>query len=159
MDGWREGTRVGGRVIKDRERERTERGRLSKPIPWTLKPCSPPPAAPHDRQVAVAATLISHTLAFRERLSSGSLPPDMVGGSKAQCSAMYAFLFNSCRIPGTPPRDRVATYPHSSSSSWHIVVVRKRRFVRVDAGGLTHAQVKRCVMDAYRRSSAPRTYP
>ncbi len=70
-------------------------------------------------QPAVAAALVHHAVAFRRELLAGSLAPDMVG-NKPQCMAQYAYLFNSCRVPGAE-KDHYVTYEPLANT--HIVVL------------------------------------
>lgn len=120
---------------------------LAATFPSALPLLTQPHAAQEANQLGVASALVAHALAFREEVASGSLLPDMAGGTTPQCSAMYSFLFNACRIPGTPLRDKYATYPPTSANS-HVIVIRKRRFVRVDAGGLSLAELQSALAKA-----------
>jgi carnitine O-acetyltransferase len=70
-------------------------------------------------QSAVAAALVHHAISFRGELLAGTLPPDM-SGNKPQCMAQYAYLFNSCRVPGVE-KDHYVTY--EALSNRHIVVL------------------------------------
>jgi carnitine O-acetyltransferase len=70
-------------------------------------------------QSAVAAALVHHAIGFRSEFLAGTLPPDM-SGNKPQCMAQYAYLFNSCRVPGVE-KDHYVTY--DALSNRHIVVL------------------------------------
>uniref|UniRef100_A0A7S0MJU4 Choline/carnitine acyltransferase domain-containing protein n=1 Tax=Cryptomonas curvata TaxID=233186 RepID=A0A7S0MJU4_9CRYP len=70
-------------------------------------------------QSAVAAALVHHAISFRSELLAGTLPPDM-SGNKPQCMAQYAYIFNSCRVPGVE-KDHYVTYDPLSNK--HIVVL------------------------------------
>jgi carnitine O-acetyltransferase len=95
--------------------------------PLTTLPPSPPATAGGRLQCAVAAALAEAALLFHDKVTDGSLDPDVVG-TAPQCMAAYPFLFNSCRIPAVSA-DSVAV--HHVPPPGHLLIARRGRFYKV----------------------------
>ncbi|KAG0040376.1 Carnitine O-acetyltransferase mitochondrial [Gryganskiella cystojenkinii] len=75
-------------------------------------------------QTARAAQLVSLALEFKQLIATRTLTPDMARNSPF-CMNMYNYLFNYCRIAGSPA-DTAIGYPTETNN--HICVVRNGRF-------------------------------
>ncbi|KAG0255310.1 Carnitine O-acetyltransferase mitochondrial [Mortierella polycephala] len=75
-------------------------------------------------QTARAALLVSLALEFRQLIATRTLTPDMARNAPF-CMNMYKFLFNHCRISGSPV-DHAVGFPVETNN--HICVVRNGKF-------------------------------
>ncbi|ORZ39107.1 acyltransferase ChoActase/COT/CPT [Catenaria anguillulae PL171] len=80
-------------------------------------------------QTKRAAELVSGIMAFREKVVSQELTPEMAR-NEPLCSIQYNYMFNSCRIP-VKPADMPATYDPKTNN--HVLVLRKNQFFTFDA--------------------------